>query len=113
MLSDDDPTPPSGLSFSILRDECSRFAQRMATLALLSRRRVDLIDIKRSKRCEQLSDELHRLSRQIGAWEHHDAATVALERDVLLPRMASLLREAITMLEALPSAPPLGPIRFR
>ena len=112
-VDDESPTPPSWFSYSVFRDECRRCADRMRQVALVSEKRLDLRDAKRAKRAVEIANELDHLATAFALWDTTAPEQVARERDVLVPSMTILLREALTMLEAMPNAGVLGPVRRR
>jgi hypothetical protein len=108
---DETPTPPSWFLPRTYREECRKFANRLDTVALVSAKRLDLLDFARARRAGEIAHELRRLARIFDGWDDLPPEQVARESTAHVPAMCELLREALAMLQAMPSHPTLGPVR--
>jgi hypothetical protein len=108
MATDDEVTPPDGYSYLLLKQECERVGRQLDHLALLSRKRIDLIAIARARKAEALAAKMRELADRFGAWPNTNAETVAMERLTVVARMRLYVTEARELIGTLPSRPILG-----
>jgi hypothetical protein len=72
-----------------------------------------LFDLDRARRSETLYVHLVSLADRIDAWHLLGAVDLESELTEVLPAMTMHLRDALELLEAMPSHGPLGPVRGR
>ncbi len=108
MLTDDEPTPPDGYSYLLLQQECERVAAQLDYLALVSRKRLDLLAIGRARKAEAFGTKMRELAAKFAAWPELPAEQVAQERTVVVARMRLYVTEARDLIGTLPSRPLLG-----
>lgn len=93
--------------------ECRRTAERMDLVARLSSRRLDLLDLKRARRAEELKKQLLDLAERVDGWDRLTLREVAIEQEETVSEVAETLREVLEVLESMPVVGALGPVPRR
>jgi hypothetical protein len=112
-IDDETPTPPSWFAFRSMADDARKTADALDHVAMVSSKRIDLLNLPRARRAEQIADRLRQLARIFGRWDEATESELARVRETVFHEFTSLLREALAMLKATPSRGALGPVRRR
>lgn len=101
----DVPTPNNTGSFAVFHTAALDLAERLEQVATVKEKVLAALDIAGAKQAWAWRVDLLELARRFAAWPTADAAQVAQERPVLVPRLFELQRLTEEMASKTPGLP--------
>lgn len=90
--TDDTPTPRQSGSWAIMSERCKCYAERLDKLAIVSRKRLDMLDLKKAEEYISMAAELRSYIPRFDAWPNNPAQ-MERERGDLIPRVLEIQGE--------------------